>query len=188
MKFTLIAVDPVKKHVTFEMEDGVRQTVCDMPVDDAYALERALVHYAENYVPKDVEKAQTIPAEVEAMIGQEKQVIAVKVDDGSQSVMAFDSAMSMEEVKAEVLESMTVEVEEATIVGDSIEIVSVKLEPVEVAVETPVEESVAAEEAPVADEPAASDVAATQETVATVETPAEAPEVEPVTTEETPVA
>lgn len=164
MKYTLIAVDPVKKHVTFEMEDGIRQTVCDFPVDDAVALEGALARYAANYHSPEVEEKPVVPNDIKAMIGQEKQVVEVKVDSETKGVMVFDAGLSMEDVKTEVVESVAIKVEEATIVGNSIEIVSVKPEsvaeaapieaPVEVVAATPVEEAVvvedAVEEAPVA--------------------------------------
>lgn len=186
MKYTLIAVDPVKKHVTFEMEDGIRQTVGDFPVDDAVALEQALVNYASQY-HSPVEEKAVENKDVTAMIGQEKQVVDVKIDD-SVKPTAFDASLSLEEVKQEVVASIDADVAEAIVTETGVEITTVKPEPV---VESPIE--VAPE---VVSEPVSEPVAEVVEPVvevapevvepvveAPVETPVEAPVVE-----ETPVS
>lgn len=163
MKYTLLAVDPIKKHVTFEMEDGIKQTVGDFPVDDAEALERALVNYASQY-HSPAEEEVIVNSDVTDMIGKEKQVINIKIDDAV-TPTAFDARLSLEEVK-DIVSSKVSDIAEAVVTNEGVEITTIKVEdepPVEaidpvVEVAEPVSETVVVKEEPVAEDSIASNI------------------------------
>lgn len=84
MTYKILSIDAEKGHVTFELEDGIVQRVCDFPIDNKEALHNKLAEYAEQYV-SPVKISKTLKPEVSAMIGkitEAKRIEAVEVVKG----------------------------------------------------------------------------------------------------------
>lgn len=69
--YKILAIDEKNHHVTFVLSDGIEQTVCDFPIDNAEALHDAISRYAQIYVsPKEDVQVSDLKSEVSSMIGK----------------------------------------------------------------------------------------------------------------------
>lgn len=81
--YKILSIDPVKGHVTFELEDGIEQRVCDFPTDDAEKLKEKIEQYASEYV-SPIKAVKTLKPEVSALIGV--KIDFVKAQDKVEAV------------------------------------------------------------------------------------------------------